>query len=207
VNGSVDINGDAMAGLGYLVDSRGQPIITGMTTATLEGIEAPDIDFTSVTTSNDNDLIGLTDRGVSPFTDGLNISLESYDNLTLSPGTYYLDSMSFNADAALTITGPTTLYLTGDFNSTGSGIINTTGNAGDLTIISAGTDLKINGDYSFYGQILAPNAEITIGGSAEAYGAVIAKTVNMFGDFTFHVDESVPFAQPWYEVPPPMLVK
>jgi len=207
VNGSVDINGDAMAGLGYLVDSRGQPIITGMTTATLEGIEAPDIDFTSVTTSNDNDLIGLTDRGVSPFTDGLDISLESYDNLTLSPGTYYLDSMSFNADAALTITGPTTLYLTGDFNSTGSGIINSTGNAGDLTIISAGTDLKINGDYSFYGQILAPNAEITIGGSAEAYGAVIAKTVNMFGDFTFHVDESVPFAQPWYEVPPPMLVK
>jgi hypothetical protein len=207
VNGSVDINGDAMAGLGYWVDSRGQPIITGITSATLDGIEAPAIDFTDVTTSNDNDLIGLTDGGASPFTDGLNVSLNSYDNLTLAPGTYYFDSMNFNADAALTITGPTTIYLTGNFNSTGSGIVNTTGNAGDLTIISAGTDIKINGDFDFYGQILAPNAEVRMGGSAEAYGAVIAKTVELFGDFTFHVDESVPFAKPWYDVPPPMLVK
>jgi choice-of-anchor A domain-containing protein len=76
----------------------------------------------------------------------------------------------------------------------------------DFTILSSGEEVTILGTAEFYGQVLAPDAQVTIGGEADWYGAVIGETVKMHGNFNFHVDESVPFAKPWYDLPPPMLV-
>ncbi len=208
VMGSIEIHGDAMAGLGYAIESSGGPIISGVTTATLDGtgLTPPAVDFGDVDVNNDNATIGLTDGGISPFTSGLNISIQASDNLTLAPGTYLLDSMTFSSDASLTVTGPTTIYMTGDFDATGDGTINSTNNPADLTIMSTGSIIKVTGSVAFYGSILAPNADVSIGGTADFYGALIGKTVKMHGDFQFHVDESLPLAQPWYEPPPPFLV-
>lgn len=206
VRGSVDINGDTMAGLGWWVDTRGQPIITGISSATLDGVPAPPMDFGDVAVNNDNGTIGLTDLGADPFTEGNSIRINSYDNLTLAPGAYYLDSFTMAADAGLTLTGPTTFYITGDVKVTGAALINTTMDPNDFTIMSSGENVVILGTAEFFGQILAPYAAVKIGGDADWYGAVIGQTVKMHGNFNFHVDESVPFSKPWYDLPPPMLV-
>lgn len=206
VNGSVDINGDAMAGLGYYVDVRGAPIITGISSATIDGVPAPPMDFGDVAVSNDNHTIPHTDGGTDPFTSGNNLYISSYDTLTLPPGEYYLDSFTMEADSGLKLTGPTTFYVTGDIKISGASLVNTLKDPNDFTIISSGENLDIHGTADFFGQVLAPYAEVRIGGTADWYGAVIGQTVKMHGDFNFHVDESVPFAKPWYELPPPMLV-
>jgi hypothetical protein len=206
VRGSVDINGDAMAGLGYYVDVRGAPIITGISSATLDGVPSPPMDFGDVSVNNDNGTIPMTDLGADPFTSGNSIHINSDDNLTLAPGSYHLDSFTMASDAGLTLTGPTTFYVTGDMKVTGAALVNTTMDPNDFTILSSGEEVTINGTAEFFGQILAPNADVTIGGDADWYGAVIGQTVKMHGNFNFHVDESVPFAQPWYDLPPVMLV-
>jgi hypothetical protein len=207
VNGSVDVDGAAMAGLGWWVDTRGQPIITGMTSATLDGIPAPPMDFGNVHVNNDNHTIGLTDRGESPFPTGLNLKINSYDNLTLAPGTYYFDDIDMESESGLTLTGPTTIYVTGNIKVAGAAVIGTTQKPPDLTIISSGAEVNINGTVEFYGQVLAPYADVEIGGDADWFGAVIGRYVKMYGTFDFHVDESLPFAKPWYDLPKPMLVK
>lgn len=207
VRGSVDVNGDAMAGMGYMVDVKGGPIITGITTATLDGVEPPLVDFGDVAYENDNDRIGLTDRGNDPFVSDLGLVIHSYDNLTLAEGTYYLGSIMINADASLSIDGPVTLYMTGNLIAGGDATINTTENPADLTIISTGSMIKLTGGAEFYGTILAPNAEVRLGGSSDYYGAIVGKTVKMSGNFAFHVDESLELSKPWFEPPPPMLVK
>lgn len=207
VNGSVLVNGDAMAGLGYYVDVRGAPIITGLTTSEIDGLRAPPIEMGSVQHVNDNDSIGMTTGGRDPFAGGWHLDLQSYDNLTLAPGTYYFDSIDMESDSSLTITGPTTIYVRGDIAVAGAAIVGTTMIPPDLTINSLGTSVKINGTVAFYGQVLAPRADVEIGGTADWYGAVIARTVKMYGDFNFHVDESAPYSKPWFDLPPPMLVK
>jgi hypothetical protein len=206
VRGSVDVNGDAMAGLGHYVDVRGAPIITGISSATLDGVPDPSMDFGDVAVNNDNGTIPMTDLGVDPFTGGNSIHINSFDNLTLAPGDYYLDSFIMASDAGLTLTGPTTFYVTGDLRVTGAALVNTTMDPNDFTILSSGEEVTILGTAEFYGQVLAPDAQVTIGGEADWYGAVIGETVKMHGNFNFHVDESVPFAKPWYDLPPPMLV-
>ena len=71
----------------------------------------------------------------------------------------------------------------------------------------SGRSIKLTGDVEFYGSILAPYAEVDLGGGSSYYGALVGGFVTMHGDFQFHVDESLPLAQPLWDPPPPFLVK
>lgn len=207
VSGSSEVHGDVMTGFGYEATVSGSSaVITGVTTSSVDGVEAPVIDFTDVIASNDNGTIGLTDGGQSPFSAGLDLFLSGSDNLTLAPGTYLLDSITMNAQASITVTGPTTIYVTGDVNSSGATIVNATLDPSLLTLNVGGTQVNIEGNSAFYGSILAPNAAVTLGGTSDFYGALIGGTIDMAGDFQFHIDESLALMVA-VEPPKPMLVK
>lgn len=204
--GSFEINGDVMTGLGYEVDVSGSAgAITGITTSSMQGMTAPTVDLGDAATNNDNATIGLTDRGLSPFTSGWNMVVRSQDNLTLQAGTYYLDSITMRAGASVTITGPTTIYVTGDINATGTGFVNTTQDPHDLSIICLATSVELNGTSDFFGSVLAPNADVILSGTSDYYGAVVGGTVEMRGDFQFHVEESLPILD-LIQPPHPILV-
>jgi len=193
VYGSIEVHGDIMAGFGYGVSVDGNSgTITGLTTANNRGVQAPPTDFGNVAYVNDNGTIGLTDSGVSPWNgEGWNLSLQGGDNLTLEAGTYYVDSINLSGNSALTVTGPTTIYVSGNVDATGGALVNSTANPANLTIISTGTAFKSTGGANFYGQVLAPNADVVLSGNDVGwYGALIGRTVALKGDFTFHVDES-----------------
>ena len=207
VSGSAEVHGNVMTGLGYEATVGGSSsVITGMTTSSVDGVVAPVIDFTDVIANNDNGTIGLTDGGLSPFSAGLDLYLDSQDNLTLAPGTYLFDSITMGSQASLTVTGPTTIYVTGDLNATGGTLVNATLDPSLLTLNIAGTTLTLDGHSAFYGSILAPNASVTLRGTSDFYGALIAGTIDMAGDFQFHVDESLPLSM-LVDPPKPMLVK
>ncbi len=208
VNGNFEINGDVMAGFGYDVTvSGGAGEITGITTNNSGGLDGPSVDLGDYDFNNDNDTIGLTDGGRSPWRRGsLDLGLSGQENLPLDPGTYVLDELKLAGGSTITVSGPTTIYVRGSIDAVGGTIVNTTGNPHNLTIIALGTDVKINGGTGFYGAIIAPFADVVLTGTADFYGAVIGLTVNIGGDFVFHVDESL-VQTDWKAPPVAMLVR
>ena len=136
--------------------------------------------------------IGLTDAGTDPLTSSNHLHLDAGENLTLAPGTYYFEHIRLTAPTSLTLTGPTTIYLVGNLDATSGAVINTTQNPADLTIISSGNHIKMTGSVQFYGSILAPNAEIQLAGNADYFGALVGGSVDFGGNFSFHMDESLP---------------
>lgn len=199
VSGSIEIHGDV---IGDPVEvAGGKAIITGYIDELDKPVEVPPVDFGDVATNNDNATIGLTDQGRDPFPSGgkylggWNLVIRANDNLTLAPGTYYFDSAVLGSKmltGSITLTGPTTIYVAGDFGAAGKAQLNTTRNPHNLTIYSSGSKFKLAGKAAVYGSIFAPNTDVMLVGNAEMYGALIGKTVKMAGNFNFHVDESLP---------------
>lgn len=213
VSGSAYIDGDAMAGVDSEITVNGGRVeITGVEGNVIMPSDPPEANVDDAAVLNDNDRIGNTALGLDPFSSGLNLRIGSDDSLTLpagidgNPAVFYFESMTFTAGALLNITGSTVIYLAGDFDFTGQGTVNTTLDPKDLMIISVGESVKMTGSVSFYGSILAPNAEIELAGTSEYFGAVIGKTVKITGDFEFHVDESSPLVA-GLAVSPPILVQ
>ena len=190
VGGNAMVNGDAVAGPAGIVSVGGNAVVTGTTGSMDSPPPSPSLDFTEVMASNDNGLIGLSDNGTDPLV-GNDFSLGTGDHLTLSPGSYYFETFETGNGTSITVTGPTTIYLAGDMGVNGDAVFNTTMEPSDFTIISSGAVVKINSQAVFYGSILAPNAQITLNGSAELFGAVLGREVTIAGSFQFHVDESL----------------
>ncbi len=208
VEGSFEVDGDVMTGFGYqLLINGAAGQISGLTSSRIRDVDAPPVDFGDVATNNDNAAIGLTDGGRSPWAhDGWDLKLTS-DNLTISSGTYYFDSMALSGGATLTIEGAVVFYVAGDIDATGGALLNTSKDPKSLSIISLGSSVKLAGGIDFYGSTLAPRAEVKMTGNAHYYGALVARFVRMSGDFSAHVDESLPLSKAWLTPPPPTLVQ
>ena len=162
----------------------------------------------------DNYLIGLTDEGEDPFAADdddfggcgvTNSKLEiKNDNLTIPAGTYYFETLELKENATLYLSGPTTIYIGTKLEIDGSRIVNPSQNPHDLTIIHAGEQVHLKDTMSFYGYIVAPNANIEIEEGTEYFGGIIGKEVELKGDSRFHADQSLPLE----EIPgPPVLVR
>jgi hypothetical protein len=208
VEGSFEVDGAVMTGFGYpLVVNGVAGQITGLTTSSIRDVEAPPAEFGDVANTNNNGAITLTDGGTSPWMhDGWDLKVTS-DNLTLPGGTYYFDSISLSGGATITLAGPVVLYVAGEINATGGALLNMTQNPSDLTIISSGESVKLAGGVDFHGSILAPYAEVKLTGNAHYYGALVARYIKLGGDFSAHVDESLPLSRAWLTPPAPTLVK
>lgn len=209
LSGSFDINGDVMAGFGHPFTIKGNSgTTTGLTTSSVDEVPEFPVELGDVVYSNDNDLIGLTDDGRSPWKKaGWNLDIQGTDNLTLDPGTYYFDSMTIGGGSSLTVVGPTTIYVSGAVKASGGTIVNETQDPANLTILSTGSELKLGGGTAFYGTIVAPYADVVLSGSSSSfYGALVGKTVDFNGGFEIHIDESLPILDA-FAAPPPMLVR
>lgn len=203
VGGSIEIFGDTMGD--PVTVKGGSATVHGYVDTLSEPADIPEVDFGDIATDNDNGLIGLTDKGNNPFSSGWNLSIKANDNLTVPPGRYYFESVSFASGSSLTFTGETEIYLLGNFNESGYATFNTTGDPHDLTIYSKGDVLNISGSTEFYGSILAPNAAVSITGTPDFYGAIVCGTLKMAGNAQVHVDESLGLTHSLKG--PPMLVK
>lgn len=208
VHGSKEVKGDVMAAYGYEVTIAGTSgEITGITTSNSGDLPPVPVDLGSAPYVNDNDTIPLTDSGKSPFQKGaIAVDLQGGDNLTLDSGTYYFESLKLSGGSTITIAGPTTMYFDGPIDATGGTLVNPSANPHDLTIISIDPHVKIGGGSAFYGSVMAPNAVVELKGEA-FYGALVGKFVELKGDFSVHVDESLHLAKPLFSSPGLMLVK
>jgi hypothetical protein len=136
----------------------------------------------------------------------------------LSAGLYKTsDFTSSDKTKPMVVTGDATLWVTGDFTVSGSGyvyispgasltiyiggkgtvsgggVVNGTGVPADCSILglSSCTDLTYSGSADYVGTINAPQADMTVSGGADVYGAVICRTFTSSGGSGVHYDQAL----------------
>ncbi|MEX0323668.1 MAG: hypothetical protein AB3N63_16015 [Puniceicoccaceae bacterium] len=88
------------------------------------------------------------------------------------------------------------LYVTGDMDVGGNGIVNT-GRPPDLLIFNTGTntEIKLHGNGFVSAAVYAPNSTVSLrggGGEGEMYGAIVGDSVTFSGNnYEFHYDEDL----------------
>ena len=193
LSGDASIHGDVIYGDDYNLYLEGQA-------AEIQGVAyeqpcdrlTPPIEMIDASFANDNANIPPTDRGRSAFPSGQwDLYVTGTDNLTLPPGTYYFTSAVVDGQATITTTGPTIIHVSGDATFTGGGFVNTSQNPHDLQIYSEGGTLTLTGGGGFAGAVIAPNSRVVLSGGGEFFGLILGRVIDIDGNATLHVDESL----------------
>jgi hypothetical protein len=209
VNGSGNIHGDALYGDGYAFVPFGTSYeVTGVIDDHYCDLPSFSADFDGAALTNDNATIGRTFRGRDPFNGSpWDLYVTGTDHLTLTGGTYYFTSAMLDGQAYLEILGPTTIYVTGPATFTGGGIINRTQDPKDLVIYCSGDTVNLSGNAAFYGGVVAPQSLVVLEGTGDYYGTILGRILDIDGDATIHVDESLVFELFGIEAIAPVLVE
>jgi hypothetical protein len=127
-----------------------------------------------------------------------NISTSAHADLALTAGTYVFDSLTLNGQSTLTTTGAVLVYINaGNLSLSGGTVVNNTGVSTNLVFMCStpspvtATSVSITGGASSAFAVYAPNADITIAGNADVYGAFIGKTVSDTGGAPIHYDSAL----------------
>jgi hypothetical protein len=210
LNGAFEINGDVMHGRGYEhIDHGNSGNVWGVIAEHVCGTIETEADFALAELNNDNASIGLTANGNDPFKSdtGWDLHLTSDDSITLTGGTYFFDSVRLAGQATIRVTGPSVIYVNGNADFTGGGIVNVTADPANLLIYSAGSTMDVKGEAGFYGAIFAPDTDVKVTGTSDYFGTLVSATLKISGDTDIHVDESI--VQDLFKLEPvhPVLVR
>ena len=96
-----------------------------------------------------------------------------------------------------------TLYVGGRISAiSGGGVANSTGQPANFTYygLNANTNLTVSGSGQFTGTINAPQATLTVNGTAAIFGAAIVNTYNGNSTGGFHYDECLPGTAPFLTI-------
>ncbi len=208
LNGTPLIDGDASAG-GAVVLVGQNSEITGEVEGGMTQIELPGVNdaVAKAKLLNNNADIpnavkpnGQQVAAYNPTTKALSIGAGA--TLSLPGGTkenpkvYYLSSASMAGNSKLLVSDYVVIFTDGSLDFSGGTVINN-GGAGPpdkMLVYSSGgidTDVKVNGGAGFAGAIYAPNAEVTLTGGGDIFGAVVGGKVNVSGNGQFHYDEAL----------------
>jgi hypothetical protein len=110
---------------------------------------------------------------------------------TLAPGTYCFSSVTLSGGSTLAISGATTVNVTGNWDSSGGSISNTTNDPNNFNLNSSSnctgsTCVVLSGGSSAYMKLYAPTADVTISGASTFYGSFIGKSLTASGGSTFY---------------------
>ena len=119
-------------------------------------------------------------------------------NTTKSPvvpgGTYYVKDFTVAAGGSISFLGPTTIYVYGSVSLGGHAISSST-KAGDLKIVMVPDQsgnppgsITIGGSSALYADIYAPQSELTMSGTGDLYGSIVALSIDMTGSSAIHYD-------------------
>lgn len=125
------------------------------------------------------------------------VSLAGNRTLNLGPGTYVMSSLSTSGNAQINIVGnaQVKIFVTGQIDLTGNGIVNTSQKPTNLHLIATNptANVKIAGNGNFIGGLQAPANNVTLAGNGTVYGAVVGKNVTFSGSSgqtMVHYDEA-----------------
>jgi len=161
-----------------------------------------------------SDTMNVSFPSNSPPTGGPYFSPAQYTNIT--SGTYQITG-AFSSSGNITISGNVVLYVTSDFTLKGNdvitikpgasfkiiaggnvslgggGLINNSGYAANFSVygLNSCTSISYSGTGQFIGTVNAPQADFSIKGTSDVYGAIVAKSALMNGNTALHYDEAL----------------
>jgi Tfp pilus assembly protein PilX len=187
VGGTADVHGDLAYGPGATYSIGGSANVTGQKIQLAEPRYFPPIPPFSVDTSNDISVKPGKSATINP---GLFGSINVKGDLTLNPGTYYIDELSVTSNGQIIISDKTTLFVKTNLDMEGQGVANTSWDPTKLTINYSGTnDVKMTGGSQAYVEVYAPNSELQLHGNADFFGSFIALDVVVIGGPKIHFSE------------------
>ncbi len=148
--------------------------------------------FTTYSTSNDNGL-------ASPAIGGTELSLNTGESMILygksGGANYYLTDIELKNGTTLEIdasAGPVNIFLAGKLEAKEGSTINVSGTPSDFSIYSNSTDnVEFKHGSTFKGLIYAPYAKVEMKNSAEIYGAIWGKDVEIKASAAIYFDTSL----------------
>jgi hypothetical protein len=145
-------------------------------------------------------------------------------NYVLGNGDYRLSSLTLASNERMIVTGDARIHITGatmvsEFASItiatnaslqwyggntvsigGNGVVNVGGTATNFSLFGLRTcpTITYNGSARFIGTIYAPGSAVSISGTADAIGAVVAGSFTLSGTMGLHFDENLKSAGPFF---------
>lgn len=121
---------------------------------------------------------------------------------TLTSGIYWFSSISITGNGVLEIAkdSAVTIYVTGNIDIGGNGIMNLSNLPPNLLIYGTvdpsdptqkTKEVKVHGNGDFYGAVYAPYADLNVFGNGAVYGALVGNTAKINGNGGFHYDEDL----------------
>jgi len=195
VDGASIIRGDARAGKGNAVTITGGATVTRSIGSRSKPLNMPPVDVSEAALANDNAKVPLIQKGndlQSPVDAEGNFLLDGTKVIDMPPGTYYFKDFILAGQAQFHVSGPTTIYVTGNFERAGGTLVtNPTQKPANMKFLMTGGTAAVTSEDDFYGLIYAPNTPVRIDGNSEYYGAVVGKTLTLTGSGRAHYDESL----------------
>jgi len=144
--------------------------------------------------ANNDAPAGLTFAGSSSFnSSSKELTASGGGSVTFTSGTYYFSKVTFSGGSNIIIApgADVKIYVTGDWSTSGGGMVNTDGQPANVEIYSTGNQFNFSGGSGFWACVYAPNAAISVSGSGDAYGSYIGREINNSGGTLFHYDEAL----------------
>jgi hypothetical protein len=175
LSGNGKIDGDARAGVGKTTKMSGSASVTGLV-ASLGAV----IKFPSVTLPSSYVDLGDVEQ--------------SSGTVHIPGGVYLFHSIDLSGSAHIVWDGPVTFYVRDSYKVSGSVVIDTYQNLPANRVIKflpTCTTATWSGTNDCVGDLYAPDTNFTVGGSAELFGRITAKTITLTGNGGLHYDEAL----------------
>jgi len=203
------IRGDAMLGPDANLTVHKNTHLAGTQIELPQPMALPDPPIQSfVNAYNNNNNGGWTATNGTPNYDPVakSLALAGQTQLTLGAGTYFFTSLSVTGGASIVVTDKTRVYVTGNIDFAGGGLINQTNRPQNLEIIAhpyevppgyippTEPDAQLRGGSQTACVVYAPAYNISMNGSGSFMGAAIGKDLSL-SNIEFHYDESLKQAE------------
>jgi hypothetical protein len=180
--GAYDLEGDAVSG--GIVDIKNDSNAPGgqvVENAQKVHVADPTPEVLAAKHDNDNDRVCVRQgNACNPVISNYALSLNGQQQLTLSTGVYYLESVRVNGQAQINVDGDVIIYLDGPATFNGGSATNP--DEDSLTIISSASDeIRLNGAAQSAMHILAPFASVRFAGTQGFKGTALGKHLNVTG--------------------------
>lgn len=212
-NGSISMDqnskvwGDAVAGPSHTTTVLGNAVVTGSTSPASQPLTMPSISLPSFTsygalTVSGTTTIPASNRTYSNITVGSNKTL----NIT-GPATIVMNNLTLKSGASVWINaanGPVTLWVIDNFVLNSNAQMASTDFSPSKLRINLLSDnvlnpelnvqldtVDFNSNTKLFGTIYAPHAAITINSNFAMYGSMIARSIDLRSNATFHYDENL----------------
>lgn len=197
------VRGNAIPGPLRTVETSGDPVITGDQLARERPIpisDPPLAEFEAALQNNDNQQLIPLKTVYNQKT--LQLRPKGQERVELSGGTYFFTDIDLSGGAQIVITGPCRIYVTGELDLTGGGVVNETGRPADCLIYAhpyplpsghnpANADVRLTGNAQAAMAVYAPERDVIVSGTSDIFGAVLGRTISVPGDARFHYDEAL----------------